>query len=572
MEKFKSENYTNFGGINTKASKYLTGPTEFLDLSNLDFTTPGALTKRPGTALYNGATVLGRITGLYQFERLNGASYLVASANTNIYNVTTNFSSFRASLTNNALFDFKTFVDRLFCANGSQFFIYDGTSQRNFGIPVPPAITAFTGISHASGGMSGIYLYSYAFQNDRGDIGGIAPGFTVSVEGQTAIVLSGFTLITGFGVTATAIYRTAPGLQQFTRIGFLSGSTFIDNNLPLSNELSNNSLWFSLAPRYLEIYNNQLFMAGFSGLPSTVFFSEIGKPETIRPSNFFEVRTNDGDRVTGLKSYAGQLVVFKEKSFSVLSGDSPENFLLREVSTEYGCLSHRAIAVYEDFLTFLDRKGIAIYNGANVQIMSNAIEPTFNAMNPQAALNNATAVHNRSRNELWYSIPCDGATLNNCTVVFDYVSKAFTKFEGFNASSILVTRATFSTETAFYGSYSGAVVYFGPNLTSDLGLGFTCLAESRFLNDAGNSVTKQWRRFYLDVQSQGISSSVKADFRADYGSSIELTRTIGTLNQQTRTDFGIPAKSLQVSLTHIDPSSPLKMFGFSFEYRIQRMV
>ena len=56
-QKLKSENYTNLGGVNVKISPYLTGDNEFLAIFNMDFTTPGSLTKVPGTTQYIGATV-----------------------------------------------------------------------------------------------------------------------------------------------------------------------------------------------------------------------------------------------------------------------------------------------------------------------------------------------------------------------------------------------------------------------------------------------------------------------------------------------------------------------------------
>jgi hypothetical protein len=570
MEKFKSENYENFGGINVKASPFNLDQTQFLNLVNLDFTEPGALTKRPGSANYLGSTVAGRITGLYSYEKLNGSSYLIATANTNAYSVTNVFSSIRTGLSDGAIFDFVTFVDRLFAANGSNFFVYDGNSSRSFGIPVPPAPNV-VGISNAVG-MSGTYIYRYAYLNDLGQIGGMGTGVTISVAAATNIILSGFTTIAGYGITSIAIFRTNPGLLQFARIGFVSGSTFVDNNLSLSNVLGEELLWFTLAPKYVELYNNQLFFAGFSSAPSTVFFSEIGQPEKIQAQNFFEVRTNDGDRITGLKTYNSQLIIFKEKSISTLTGDNPANFLLREISDEYGCLSNRAICIYEDYLTFLDKKGICLFNGANIGIMSNPIEPVFQAMNTSAALENATAIHFRSRNELWFSIPCDGSTFNNCTVVYDYLSKAFTKFEGFFPSALTVAKATFSLERCLYGGYTGNIVYFSELLTSDNSVGFTVIAKTRFLNNSGNSVTKQWRRLYLNVNVDGSSTPISCKLFADYGNTHQIERSIYKNQFQTRIDFGIPAKALAAEFFYLDPNSSLKLFGFTLEYRIQRTV
>jgi hypothetical protein len=105
-EKIKSETYSQLGGINVKASAYVNTIQEMRDITNLNFFVPGSLTKRPGTTAALSATVIGRITGLYEFQKLNGASYLIATANTNAYVVTNSFSTFRTSLSNGNIFDF----------------------------------------------------------------------------------------------------------------------------------------------------------------------------------------------------------------------------------------------------------------------------------------------------------------------------------------------------------------------------------------------------------------------------------------------------------------------------------
>jgi len=78
-EKMKSENYSLLGGINTKVSQYNNSPLEFLNITNLDFQTVGALSQRWGSTQYIGQTFPGRINSLYEYSRLSGSSYIVTS-------------------------------------------------------------------------------------------------------------------------------------------------------------------------------------------------------------------------------------------------------------------------------------------------------------------------------------------------------------------------------------------------------------------------------------------------------------------------------------------------------------
>lgn len=580
-KKVKTESYENLGGINSKASAYVNDKTEFRNLVNVNFFVPGSLSKRPGTSMYVGASVAGRLTGVYEFERLNGASYLIATANTNAYTVTpSSFTAFKTGLTNGNLFDFVTFTDRLFACNGSEFFKFDGSNTTNFGLPVPPAgwgVTTTAGGSLAAG-VTTSFVFSYGYLNDRGFYGPGATGITIVVSGQAAqnsVLFYGLTTPASYGISALAFYRSAPnGVTPVgTTLAAAGALTFADPGFPLTTRELPGNINFTLIPKFMEIYNNQLFMGGFSGALSTAVWSEIGDPESIDPSYNAEFRTNDGDKLSGFKAYGGALVVTKERSTHRVTGDDPSNFLLQEISDQYGCISNRAMVGFENVVWFLDSKGICEYDGANIAIISNKVEPVFQSMNLTAARENACAVHYRDLNEVWFAIPIDGATKNNCVVAFDYLAKAWTTYKGVDISSLAMIKGANAAKTPFTGSYTGGIAFFSPSLMSDLGQAITCTIDSRFISPSGHSTELMYRRFYLDVDPVlGVTSPITINLKQDFGTSIIATRTMYQAPFQSRIDFGIPAKSIQAQIIHSSASLPFKMNGFTFETRFQRAV
>lgn len=648
-EKLKSNNYHNLGGINSKVSPYATGPEEFLQISNMDFQTPGSLNKRQGSTQFLTTGVSGRITGINEFEALNGSSYITFGANTRLYYVAASAATVIATgLQDNALLDFETFVDRLFFCNGNNFMKWKaGATSYLFSIAHPTmSFINTTNLGASNPYWANLTLsMSWGYVNNRGFHGQITAGasnasnvttFKTTITGNLAngyqsigfaysgatfqppIALDatyglGFTTAwtlgsfggvgspplpgSATGVTGLAgiAYYTdsGPGTQRFLR-GYLGitlvsgvtafspadGSDFGNSNLfsIYSNDFSSNIpeptyKWFTLMPRWLEIYNNQLFMAGFSNTPSVIWFSDIGEPEGVDPTFNFEVRTNDGDRISGLKSYLSQLFMFKEKSFHALSGDDPSNFSVRQISDQYGSLSGRAIIAYENELLFLDKKGVAKYNGANIEIISNKVEPVFKSMNIDAAKDNAVMIHNRLNNQIWLGIPTNGATLNNTTVVFDYLVNAWTVFEGFNPSSLAVAKGPFTQPTAFYGSYaSGSIFNFGPSFFGDNGAGITCRFQTRFVQDLGESVEAQFRRLYLNFDVTGASTNVAVNFMQDYGSSFVYSTTMPLNAFQSRIDFGIPARALSFEMANFSAVDPVKLHGFVIAHRFQRSV
>lgn len=578
-EKLKSETYELLGGINSKASPYVNGPQEFRDLTNLNFMVPGALSQRPGSSLYVGATVAGRITGGVEFERLNGASYIVVSANTNVYSVTNTFTPIKAGVLNNALFDFVTFVDRLFACNGQDFFKTDGVNVASFSLPQGISgfgVTAVVGGSMTAG-VTGVFLAGYGYLNDRGYYGPSSQGLTITLNGITfnSIGYYGLTSPSGYGISSIALYRSSAGGVDLTGTTHapVGTTTVSDTGFPLTTRIDTAGIHLTLAPRYMEIYNNQLFMAGFSSLPSTVIWSDVGEPELIDPSFTAEFRTNDGDRVTGLKNYNASIVIAKERSFHRVVGDNPDNFLLQELSDQYGCLSNRAMVVFEDRLWFLDSKGIVEYNGSGVRVVSNKVEPIFRSMNVEAARDNALAIHVREFNEVWFSIPTNGSSVNNTIVVYDYLTDAWTKYEGLTLSHLFIAKGGLASRTPFFGGYTGTVSFFGASLVSDNGQAITCMMDTRFLAATGQTVEREYRRFYVNLEPVlGITLPMSVNFRTNYGTSIALSRTMYQNPFQARLDFGLSAKSIQAELTYASASFPIRIYGFAFESRFMRNV
>lgn len=571
--KLKDERYSNFKGVNTKASKYLTGPNEALEIINWDLSKPGALTKAPGTTQYIGATTSGRVGGFYEFDRLSGASYVMVSANTNMYTVAGNsLNPVRTGLTNGGIFDFVTFVDRLFATNGSEFFKFDGSNTTNYSLP-PGATPTSLSASGSGGGLSGTISYAYGYLNDRGYFGPAVNFRTTSQTGSTQIVVNGLTSWSGYGISAIVIYRGYDS-GPFYAIGTASPSatSFTDTDLPLGTTIASEALWVTMAPQSIELYNNQLFLVGFSAYPSTFMYSDIAEPESVQPDSNEEVRTNDGDYLTAAKAYYSQLVLFKTKSTHALAGEDPDNFSLREVTDQYGCLSKRAAAVWEQRLWFLDQKGVFEFDGSNISNVSAKIEDIFRHMNIPVAKELSQMIHVKDRNEVWTSIPADGASFINTVVVYDYIAEGWWYRKGVNICSMGVFTGSLPLESVGFGGFSGSVHYFGSSLFTDNGMGMTLSVRFPFDSYDQHSTEHEWRRLWIDLDpSMGATKTVTVNFYKDQGSSYVLQRTNVQSEFQNRIEFGIPSKDLSVEFIHNEDQA-IRLNGYTLAHRYQRDV
>lgn len=727
-EKLKSENYQEFGGMNSKSSPYVTGPMEFLNLQNLDFQTPGALTQRWGSTMYVGQTFAQAPLLLSEYIKLDGTSYVIIGTTGGLwYGATTgnskgmsftwldttfnyggtdaigdfhlyypgtgalgvqlvtcnpNGSSFlsfperpllngdpslpfgngtagAAFVRNTTLIaagnptDVAVFGDWLFGADGNKFWKFNGTTTfmaqlippLNHGLAAGGAssINHFSqGLTNTLGfGLSGYLAFYASYTNNRGVEGPIWPIAVFnggSLDGGTAAAAVSATMLSPYwtfwppveyGVTSISIYSfysgnyidlnteavwsnpyvfnanypvgyqlgtifTGPTMTQMylgTTFGGLTsittndfpapanpkyiamGISYLPYNTGTAAGLSAVSIG-SYSPQYLEVYQNRMFLAGFSTTPSTVWFSDTGEPEGYFDDSNFEVRTNDGDVITCMKSYSTRLYIFKKRSFHVLTGDNPNNFFLSELSDQYGCLNNNCAVVYEDILLFLDQKGVIMWNGANIQVLSAKIQPIFDRMNFSAAKRVACLAHDKLRNQVVVAIPVDGSADNNLYAVYDYLAGAWTTYTGSQSPTYLAQiQGRNNTKNLFFGEKTGSVNWFGASFLTDNGVGITTYWKTRFLHDLGDTTQKMFRRLYLNVDSPSSSTlTFNINFYQDYGSSIVLSATFPLSQFQNRYDYGVSAKSLAFEMYNIQTSSVLRLYGFTIESRFMRRV
>lgn len=606
QEKIPTSHYENLGGMNEKTSKYVTGMMEFLQLINYDLNTPGAISKRPGSTQFLFAGTSGAITNMYEFQRLNGFSQVIASANTGIYAVTAGrtLSPLMTGFSNGSYCDMQTFTDWMWAANGQTFLKYNGSYIQPFGVPINGVFVGASG----PGASSGYFLaprYLLGYVNSRGfysqvnrSVGmllfdRIASGGASRITFDMTLTAAGISA----GVSYFALYRNDdfsaqgavsyfPGNIQYNRSGVFylaalipaAATLYTDTggNSSLVNQTITADLEFYFpsyldeagatiprVPTFMEIHQNSMFLAGISATPSTLWFSELANPEKIQPDYNFEVRTNDGDKIRALKSLGSQLVVFKENSFHKVVGDNPTNYELVEISTEYGALSDRAVATVDGTAYFIDPKGIVKYDGSSWKIISDRMEQTFRRMNLSSARNNCLAAHYSFRNQIWFMFPIDSATQNNVAVIYDYKADAWFKFEGFNASSLVQMEAGLGTKSLFYGGYSGMISHFSPSFLSDNGTAFSLIAQPRFDQPQGRNNTALFRRLWLDSDPvSGLTGTIDVTILKNMSNTGITTMSIYQSQFQSRLEFGVAAKAIGFIFSHRHASLPCTINGW----------
>lgn len=141
--------------------------------------------------------------------------------------------------------------------------------------------------------------------------------------------------------------------------------------------------------KYCLYANNQVFVAGVSSAPSTVFISAIADPTNWDPASLtgassVQFDPNDGQPITGLGRVGPYVAVFKPRKFFLIT--DPATDQTRRVSDSIGCVAHRSIATGSEGTYFLSEdRGVYVTNGTKITPISDIIQPTIDVIDGQKA-------------------------------------------------------------------------------------------------------------------------------------------------------------------------------------------
>jgi hypothetical protein len=129
---------------------------------------------------------------------------------------------------------------------------------------------------------------------------------------------------------------------------------------------------------YFEYGQTAKLFAGQNELPNimdnphAIMFSEVNnhgnsEPMCYRADYSIEINPNDGEGITGMKSYRNNiLVVFKANSTWAITGDNPDNFSKRNIDPRIGCVAPETIDIVDGRLVWLSNAGLYYFDGSRV--------------------------------------------------------------------------------------------------------------------------------------------------------------------------------------------------------------
>ena len=185
--------------------------------------------------------------------------------------------------------------------------------------------------------------------------------------------------------------------------------------------------------------------------PDFMVWSDSFDPLGIGAFNYFA--TEEGERITALKSFQEQLVIFTDRSVYVQTGSSAETYQWMKVSSDTGCIAPHSVVDVSGVLLFMASDGIYAFQGAGqqgaVQKLSKPVDSLFNGGHTntyipekmrtllydrgwpftvkQGNMHRSEALHIQSKNQVWWSLDLEGRPTESweMALVYDYYHQAW---------------------------------------------------------------------------------------------------------------------------------------------------
>lgn len=354
--------------------------------------------------------------------------------------------------------------------------------------------------------------------------------------------------------------------------------------------------------RHVKFFRDQLFGIGAKGQGYTVSEIEIGADsqkaigvindfrdilygsEVYQPDYFpylWEVGRGDGQEATGLGVLGDiALLAFKEKSTYYLAGSSPDNYVMRIMDTNAGCVHQSTIQETPIGVIALDRSGFILYDkvGQGKKI-SQDIEDVVDSILFNYASNFYSAYD--PANRFYYcAVVIPGSQTPNLTLCLDLDSMQWSTAAGAEGRSRVLDTTTSDSLVDIVGSATNGTLFDLSDQTKVTYNGDTIdsIWTSGAIDFGDDQHKKRLRWLYLRVRSNGnftLKIEVIPDFNENnkfvieefnYEASqstwfSENSTTDGTLfwDEGNWEGAGLPRKIIKI---------PIVSKGYSFQIRL----
>jgi hypothetical protein len=268
----------------------------------------------------------------------------------------------------------------------------------------PKNLFAFNGSTHQlmlstgfAGGSNGLVRFSTGGNFTSTTIPVINPdGASYAAWGSTLFVATGGPTYSWNGSTATALLTSGD-----TSVGGVSWAwgTANDQAPQANHAITHASKMF--------VANTKEYVSGvLTSFPNRVRWSDESLVSPTRWTQLNYIDINDGGQnITGLASFNGVLIVFKEFGVYAILGYNSDNFQVIQLSNKVGTINQNTFCTTERGVYFFSwPDGLYFYNGKQIMDVFENIRPIIKTSKVNSSYTNKIYVNNIN-DRIWVSLP-----------------------------------------------------------------------------------------------------------------------------------------------------------------------
>lgn len=425
----------------------------------------GSLAKRPVLNMLGSCGHSSAITGLYRYYKSDGTKYTVNTSSTFLDYISDSgtCTNLESLLTTGKRWTFITYKNWLVGSNGYDAPVkWDGnitTTADTVGARTAGDLTtslgsAFTQIAAGAGlTASRWYQYRIAYYN------GTTYSYSTSrtnplLLGVTNLQIKLTDIPLGpSGTTHRYIYRTTGQTSRanvvadntfylVTDIANNTATTYTDSTADGSITADNPPTWATVTssgsnvtpPHGLFLFINKDYIwlgndpSGTAYGQSTAYFSQVLNPDYWPATNYFLIRPDDGDVITAITSFLGQLTIFKTNTVQKIYTDqsASTSWQLSQPFSFIGASAPYSVVPTPLGVFYLGRYGLYKFDGQSSTLISDVVTKDILDINATNYINVAGVFYNNEY-RMSYESTATGSGVNDRVLLFDTVRNSYTK-------------------------------------------------------------------------------------------------------------------------------------------------
>lgn len=424
----------------------------------------GSLAKRGVLNTLGTCSHSAAVTGLYRYYKADGTKYTVTTSSTLLDYISDSgtCTNLLAGETNGKRWTFITYKNWMIGSNGYDAPVkWDGlltttadtNGARTAGDLVTQLGAPFAQLATGTGlTASRWYQYRMAFYNgttysySTARTNPILLGAAVHSAKLTDIPLG------PSGTTHRYIYRT---LNQTSRANVVASTTFYlvtdiadnttttftDNVADATIAADNPPTWATVSagsnvtpPHGLFLFINKDYIwlandpSGTSYGQSIAYFSQVLNPDYWPAVNYFLIRPDDGDVITAITSFLGQLTIFKTNTIQKIYTDQSSStaWQLSQPFSFIGASAPYSVVPTPLGVFYLGRYGLYKFDGQSSTLISDVVTKDIRDINV-TNYNNIASTYYNNEYRMAYESVASGASTNDHVLLFDIVRNSYTK-------------------------------------------------------------------------------------------------------------------------------------------------